>query len=120
MNLKIAAEQLTLFFGVFLLVNLLMFLPGQYSIHFQTDICDNISSQNFSTENLPRNADYYEKSCESILDAWVYTLEPPLTLKFHLIPVAAAFLVTIPFLYYRVLEEEFHSKGVQNWNERKP
>jgi hypothetical protein len=119
MNLKIVSEQLVLFAGVFLLMNLFFFIPSQYSVHFQTEICDNISSDSFSTENLPRSQNYYEASCNSILDAWKYTLEPPFTVKFHLIPLVVAFAAALPLLYYRILESEYQSKGVQNWNERK-
>ncbi|MFT4892316.1 MAG: hypothetical protein ACI8Z7_000083 [Candidatus Nanohaloarchaea archaeon] len=120
MNLKILAEQLTLFAGVFLLVNIFFFIPSQYSIHFQTDICENISEEDFSTQNLPRTAEYYQASCSSVIDGWKTLMESPVTLKYHILPLIVALVSTVVFFYYRLLDLEFDSKGVQNWNERKP
>jgi uncharacterized protein YhhL (DUF1145 family) len=120
MNLENLAEVVTLFVGVFILVNLFFFLSGQYSIHFQTEICQNISGENLTSANLPQEREFYQKSCNSVLDAWKHTLEPPLTLKYHVAPLIISLIVALPLLYYRVLESEFNERGVQNWDERKP
>ena len=113
-------EALILLVGTFLLINLLFFVHSQYSIHHQTEICSNTDSGNFSGKNLARSQEYYEKSCDSIEKAWKHIMEPPVKLKYHIIPVLAGLVATLPLVYYRILESEFHSKGVQNWNERRP
>ncbi|PSH01387.1 MAG: hypothetical protein BRC26_03625 [Nanohaloarchaea archaeon QH_8_44_6] len=120
MKAETVIEGLILLVGTFLLVNLLFFVYGQYSIHYQTEICSNIDSGDFSGENLAHSQEYYEKSCDSIEKAWKHIMEPPVKLKYHIIPVLAGLVATLPLVYYRVLESEFHSKGVQNWNERRP
>lgn len=120
MNSEAVIESFILFIGTFLLVSLSFFVYSQYSIHYQTEICSNLDSSNFSEENLEHSRGYYEKSCSSIFDGLKHLIEPPIKLKFHILPFLAALVVTLPMFYYRVLESEFHSKGVQNWDERKP
>lgn len=102
MNLKIVSEQLILFVGVFLLVNTLIFIPNHY------DLCLSDSSENSS----------FEDPCSQILQLWKSSLEPPLTVRYHFVPMAAALIVSLPLLVYRIFELEYESKGVQNWDER--
>ncbi|PSG98518.1 MAG: hypothetical protein BRC29_00135 [Nanohaloarchaea archaeon SW_7_43_1] len=113
-------EGFILLIGTFLLVNLLFFVNSQYTIHYQTEICNNIGSGNFSEGNFTHTQEYYQKSCDSIEKAWKHIVEPPVKLKYHILPFIAGIIATLPLVYYRVLESEFHSKGVQNWNERRP
>lgn len=120
MKLENLAEVIISLIGVFILVNLFFFLSSQYSIHFQTEVCQNISGENFTSTNLPQEREFYEKSCNSVLEAWKNTLEPPLTLRYHVVPLVVALAVALPLLYYRVLESAFNERGVQNWDERKP
>jgi len=120
MKAETVIEGLILLVGTFLLVNLLFFVYSQYTVHYQTEICSNVDSGNFSAGNLAHSQEYYEKSCDSIEKAWKHIMEPPVKLKYHILPVLAGLVATLPLVYYRVLESEFHSKGVQNWNERRP
>lgn len=115
MNLKFALRQTILLISIFLLTNILLFIPNYYSLQFNTNICDNVNDGDFSTENLPRTQEYYSESCDSVVKAWEHTLTPPPTFRYHFVPLVMAGLITGLYSYYLVLREDYDSKGVKNW-----
>lgn len=111
MNLKFATSQLTLFVALFLLLNIGLFLPDYYSIRFDSQVCQQAAEGDFSTENLTRDADYYRDLCMSPLSGWQDALEPPLTFRFHLIPLILSGFVTAVYSYYLMLERHSFRGG---------
>lgn len=101
------ANQLVLFAGLFLLINITLFVPTYYHLQFETGICDNANNPDLSGIDNAYSQEYYRDACNSVLKAWQHHLEPPLTFKFHLIPLLIAGIVTAVYSYYKMLDYQF-------------
>ncbi|MBY6293940.1 hypothetical protein GLU60_00965 [Nanohaloarchaea archaeon H01] len=113
-SLIFVLEQLTLLVGIFFLLNLLFFLPDYYSMQFNTNVCDNVEAENFTTENLRYSEEYYNQACDSVLEGWKNIVEPPLTFRYHFLPAVISLLVTGFYTYYRLLDFEYRRRGWDN------
>jgi hypothetical protein len=115
MNPKFAISQLTLFVALFLLVNLGLYIPEYYNIRFESQVCQQAAEEDFSVQNLTRDTDYYRDLCISPLSGWQDALEPPLSFRFHLVPLIISAVITAVYSYYLMLSYSFQGRNNDDW-----